>query len=323
MSKPNHQSSAGKAVLTDVLERSDAALPADDNPHEHNLEDSSQDRFFIDENRDVFDRLNPLPGMAYHYLVVPPKPNQVQLRESLLHRRLEGLVEDLVINLRWKFSDYGHPIVLCLFHAIRASALNTVAPSRGIQFRFDGTLWRGKPHLQDTTSLSLFCDDVERLLRDLYGDVDDDKLEDVLSAVRVIVRELTHFVRKELWQEDIDADDFDYYSGNHRPKGLNISSSDCRRALKALEDLRTRARDVSTSPAGHSKYTIQFAELFKKGDKPVPEDVKRARLEKDLHEFELARSRCSEKDFYDVYIAQTREELQRLSNKGGAETDSK
>jgi hypothetical protein len=110
--------------------------------------------------------------------------------------------------------------------------------------------WRTLPrcHCSVTTS--------NGYLRDLYGDVDDDKLEDVLRAVRVIVRELTHFVRKELWQEDIDADDFDYYSGNNRPKGLNISSSDRRRALKALEDLRTRARDVSTSPAGHSKYTI-------------------------------------------------------------------
>jgi hypothetical protein len=205
--------------------------------------------------------------------------------------------------------------------------LNTVAPSRGIQFRFDGTLWRDKPHLEDTTSLSLFCDDVERLLRDLYGDVDDDKLEDVLRAVRVIVRELTHFVRKELWQEDIDADDFDYYSGNNRPKGLNISSSDRRRALKALEDLRTRARDVSTSPAGHSKYTIKFAELFKKWDKPVPEDVQRSRLEEEIKRLELERSRCSEKHpmvgFYDVRIAQAREKLQRLSNKGDDETDSK
>jgi hypothetical protein len=93
MTKPNHQSSTEADVQTDVLERPDSALSADDNPHEHNLEDSSQDRFFIDENKDVFDRLNPLPGMAYHYLVVPPNPNQVQLRESLLHRRLQGLVK--------------------------------------------------------------------------------------------------------------------------------------------------------------------------------------------------------------------------------------
>jgi hypothetical protein len=93
MTKPNHQSSTEADVQTDVLERPDSALSADDNPHENNLEDSSQDRFFIDENKDVFDRLNPLPGMAYHYLVVPPNPNQVQLRESLLHRRLQGLVK--------------------------------------------------------------------------------------------------------------------------------------------------------------------------------------------------------------------------------------
>jgi hypothetical protein len=59
-----------------------------------------------------------------------------------------------------------------------------------------------------------------------------------------------------------------------------------------------------------------------KCDKPLPEDVQRSYLEEDLHWFELARSRHND-GFYDKYIAQTREELQRLSNKGGDETGSK
>jgi hypothetical protein len=42
------------------------------------------------------------------------------------------------------------------------------------------------------TSLWLFRDDVERLLRDLYGDVESDALDRVLGAVFAVVRNTSH-----------------------------------------------------------------------------------------------------------------------------------
>jgi hypothetical protein len=200
-----------------------------------------------------------------HYYPDDSLPTQFRLRESLLRRRLDVLVSDLIININPEQTDgnssrsnsEADAVANSLFQAIRASALNIIAPSRGIQFRFDGTLKRDKPDVKNMTSFVLFCDDVERLLRDLYGDVDHDMLAAALCAVRVIVTEFTQFVRKKLWQEHFDAlNSYDYFV-----KG------DYKSERRAIEDLRTRVRDVSTNPAGHSKYTIRFTELYKKWDK--------------------------------------------------------
>jgi len=72
--------------------------------------------------------------------------------------------------------------------------LNTLNPAESIRNRFDGKLKRQKDSLQEFTSLSLFRDDVERLLRDLYGDIESEALDHILLAVFCIVQEFTHYV---------------------------------------------------------------------------------------------------------------------------------
>ena len=79
--------------------------------------------------------------------------------------------------------------------------------------------------IQDFTSLSLFRDDVERLLRDLYGDVESEALDRVLRAVFRIVQELTKYVRPDLWKEHSDAEDLDYILGIGVPEGYGISAA--------------------------------------------------------------------------------------------------
>ena len=56
---------------------------------------------------------------------------------------------------------------VAMLHVIRASHLDTFDPKLSVQYRFDGTLKRQTKGMQDLTSLSLFRNDVERLLRDL------------------------------------------------------------------------------------------------------------------------------------------------------------
>ena len=50
---------------------------------------------------------------------------------------------------------------------------------------------------------------MERLLRDLYCDIESDVLDSVLNAIFVIVEEFSQYVRKDLWQEHDDAMNWD------------------------------------------------------------------------------------------------------------------
>jgi hypothetical protein len=236
--------------------------------HSQNRSDALRERFVLDEKRDVIDKLNSIGRKGYCHEGSPE--DQFHLRERVLMVRLGELVDALIINLepeqtdRWgntyqPFNKERHAIWLAIYYAITASRLNALEPAVSIQNRFDGTLKRRKIGLQEFTSLSLFRDDVERLLRDLYGDIKDDALDKVLSAIFVIVQEFTQYVRKDLWQEDQDATDWDYIWGIGLPEGCGISGSDHRRAMKAVDELRIRAREVRKNPSAFSKYTVEFA----------------------------------------------------------------
>ena len=84
---------------------------------------------------------------------------------------------------------------MALFYTIKASHLNTFDPTMSIQHKFDGKLRRQKKHTQDFTSLSLFRDEVECLLRDLYGDVESEALDSIVWAVFRIVEQFTRYAK--------------------------------------------------------------------------------------------------------------------------------
>jgi hypothetical protein len=86
-----------------------------------------------------------------------------------------------------------------------------------LQKRFSRQLRRKKVGLQSFTSLALFMDDVENLLRDLYGDLEG--LEPVVKASSVIVQVLIEHTHQDLWQEFQDAEASDYASGVGVPEG--------------------------------------------------------------------------------------------------------
>ena len=224
-------------------------------------------RFVLDAERVVIDTLNPTSPKGF---VLDGEPeDEIHLRETILFRRLSEPVDDL-INLQpeqtaWDGTKYkphnkeAHAIGYAIYKAILASQLNTRAPAVSIQKRFDGTLKRQKVGLQQFTSLSLFCDDVERILRDLYGDIDSEALERILRSVLIIVEGFTQFVRKDLWQEHSDAEDWDYIFGIGLPDGYGISGSDHRRAHEAYSNLQERARAVRKNPSSYSRYTVASA----------------------------------------------------------------
>jgi hypothetical protein len=149
-----------------------------------------------------------------------------------------------------------------MLSAIRASHLNTFDPALSVQHKFDGKLKRQKKHTQDFTSLALFRDDVECLLRDLYGDIESDALDSVLQAVFRIVEQFAKFVRLDLSKEHRDAENLDYMFGIGVPDWSAINGSDWRRGMAAKADLIHRVREVNANPSTFSAYTIEFATLF-------------------------------------------------------------
>jgi hypothetical protein len=154
-------------------------------------------------------------------------------------------------------------ISLVLYNTIKASHLNMLDVVLSIQHRFDGKLKREETGWQDCTSLSRFVDDVERLLRDLYGEADTKAVDRVRHAVLRIVEEFAKYLRKDLWQEHQNAVDIDYMCGIGVPEGCGIHSSDHRRGHYAAHDLELRARAVRANPEAFSKYTVGFVnELF-------------------------------------------------------------
>jgi hypothetical protein len=229
-------------------------------------------RFVLNENRDVIDMFNPDGPKGYCHEGSPE--SQIYLRESILSVRLGKLVDDLIIIQPDQKSPGGelcyerHSILRPLWAAILASSLNTLTPSMSVHEVSTKNL-RQKEGWQAFTSLSRFRDDVERLLRDMYGDTDSEALDRILYAAFAIVEEFARYIRKDLWQEHKDAMDFDYIYWINVPEGYDLGGTELRRGLMACDNLKVRAREVLKDPTAFSKYTVQFANEWEESGESV------------------------------------------------------
>ena len=175
---------------------------------------SNNRRFAVDDKDYVIDAVNPANSGEGKYIGGDPeddahlRQDDRHLRERVLMVPLGKMLDKLIINLRptekclfgqeyQPFNEERHAMWVAMLDVIRASHLDTFDPKLSVQYRFDGTLKRQAKGMQDLTSLSLFCNDVERLLRDLYGDIESEALDRVLRAVFRIVEAFTKYVRPE------------------------------------------------------------------------------------------------------------------------------
>ena len=153
-------------------------------------------------------------------------------------------------------------MTLVIFHAVKASHLNTREIADSLEHRFDGKLRRDEIGWQDTTSISLFIKDVECLLRDLYGDFDDAVIGLTTTATFNIVRQFLRYVRNDLWLEHQSAVDVDYCCGIGVSEEMGISGSDRRAAQEGWAYLLDRARGFRAKPDTFSPYTASFLKAF-------------------------------------------------------------
>jgi hypothetical protein len=219
---------------------------------------TTNQRFVLNEKEHVVDTLNPTcEPISGHRWEGDPE-DYVNLRMVVLRHRLAKLVDRLMQPSGAK----DHKFWWVLVETIRASHLHTFAPVLSIQNKFDGVLKRENAGVRDITSLSLFVDDVQRLLRDLYGDVESGAVETLESAVYRITEGFMQYLCKDIYEEHHNAIAWDWGNGIGMPEGCGISGSEHRRGTQALRALQARAREVRKNPADFSAYTVEFVKHF-------------------------------------------------------------
>jgi hypothetical protein len=198
---------------------------------------------------------------------LPDAPqSENELRERVLHQRLSELVDALITRppsiakqdeqLRLQ----RHSLFRMVCWTITASCLRKFDIGLSVDHRFNGQLRADKSGMQHHTSIARFVDDLERMLRDLYGESDEEALQNVRAACLAIVEEFTRHTDTGLCQEHEHALDFDYNRGIGVPEGLGLSGSDWRRGLRAEGRLAVRAFTVRANPGAFSKYTVEFVD---------------------------------------------------------------
>jgi len=231
-------------------------------------------RFILNEREEIIDKLNP-GGDPIPY--EGDFEDDKRLRELVFQARLRELMGRLFGPSKFYFY---RKICLAFEMVIHASHLNTLDPALAIQNRFDGTLKRKKRGLSDFTSLSLFIDDVERLLRDLYGDVEGEAIERgryslwsiLKSFVGVVLGDSVECnVRDGFCMEYDIAIEYDEASGFiEPPEGYPHYPIDDE-LMENVCSLADRVSEVLKNPSAFSEYTVEFAKYFAGRFKKVDE----------------------------------------------------
>jgi hypothetical protein len=228
-------------------------------------------RFTIDENGFVIDSINPTNSGKWRAAEDTSHADK-DLRYRVLSARLWEMTGKLMINLRPSYKTSSGEeyeptnalrlsLYLAVSQTIRTSHLNTFDPLISVRQKFDGHLKDQKNGLQDFTSIALFCDDVERLLRDLYGDIEDNALVGLKRTVALLVEEFTQYACTDIWKEHqcaVVADEGLWGIGV--PEGYAINGSMWRRGMQAYRDLGEGVREVRANRNAFGPYTIQSAD---------------------------------------------------------------
>src|ERR1700730_1625506 len=195
------------------------------------LADQNHRRFSIDKNSCIVDKAFPSHHRRKYKYYGDPNDSDSDIRRNLLWQGIRRLLPKLIVGS--KASTIRHCFGYMLLAALEASQLNTLDPLVAIQHPFNGKLHR-KEGMQDYTSISLFIRGVERLLRELYGDLNRTELDMALYAVRQIVVGFSRFVGPDLAAEYDDAESIDYRVGIGRPEGYGVRLLNMARLLWLL-----------------------------------------------------------------------------------------
>jgi hypothetical protein len=230
---------------------------------------SKNKRFVLDNQGGIFDKLHPESGTEHvvymNAFKNKPYDDELHLRTGMLVRRLETLVPELCRGNGRKRDrkTLSYKIYGLLPDIIQASQLNRRDVRISLQHPFKGELKHKKTEIRELTSISLFIDDVERLLRDLYGDTDGNDLSAVLQAITSTIVALSTYILPDLAAEHNMACAVDIGAGRGLDPGDGVSSRMVRDSVEPAEVLILRARKILSSESEYGRYTVSFAQALK------------------------------------------------------------
>jgi hypothetical protein len=150
------------------------------------------------------------------------------------------------------------------FSIIQASQLNRHDVRLSLKNNFRGKLRHRKTELQEFTSIALFMDDVERLLRDMYGDINSDALTDLVWAMTSMTRALSCHLLPDLEAEHEAACCADMGAGRALLPEERVTTRMVRDGIEAAEILIGRVRTVLSAQSEYGRYTVGFANALNK-----------------------------------------------------------
>jgi len=223
----------------------------------------TNNRFLLDSDGSVVDTCKSNFRSHRVRYCEPCDTTESSLRETVLFDRLMELVDKLLGPFQDK-NLKNRSLTRIIYHTITQSRLNTRDVSASLEHKFNGTLHSDRDRWQYVTSIALFINDIEYLLRDLYGDFDDD---DAIGSIRkvllVVVPEFLRFARNDLWLEHESAVDIDDYFEPSELMDLGICWKDLvRGADKAFAYMVDRVRDSRANPNAFCEYTASFLNAY-------------------------------------------------------------
>src|SRR5262249_11418963 len=127
------------------------------------------------------------------------------------------------------------------------SSLSNIDVKLSVDYPFSGH-YEEKHEIHQFTSLTLFVDDIQRVIYDLFGEFDGEAIRSVMQAVWAITCAFTQYACKDLWKEQ-------YYASEYELDEAKIKD-------RAESYLAKRAFEVRRNPGLHSKYTIEFISVI-------------------------------------------------------------
>ena len=227
--------------------------------------------FYVDDKRWIVDRANWENSRLYR-IHTGETGDEEHLRESVLLVRLERLFSKLHGPNPPKRDNRGRKrrrfekalwVLRDVLIAVGASHLSEQSAARLPHHRFNDQLRRENEHFGEFTSLALFLDDIELLLRDLYGHFDQGAATAVRCALYTVLCRCLRSLPKDIWNEHRDAVNIDHgWYGAGLAPGDGISTHALWQADEAANDLARRVRAFRANPKAYSKYTHQFVHIL-------------------------------------------------------------
>jgi hypothetical protein len=230
-------------------------------------------RFVLNSEGYVVDKSNSKVSHYFRYETNEGDTSENPLREDMLFAQLCELVDKLLVNnnavKQTRSGPYqdknpeNYSLALIIYQIIKESRLNGRHVLASLQHKPRGKLRPNVGGWQDITSIALFINDIECLLRDLYGDFDDDDaIGPIRRVILVVVPQFLRLVRNDLWLEHSSAVDIDDQF-DLKAIDLGICPGDlARAAFKGTAYLLDRVQEFRRNPSPFSQYTASFLTAY-------------------------------------------------------------